>query len=149
MFLKAWMFCQKKNMQNMFHSGRPRKLCIITQHPICSKRYCFQVPCLAFTGFPRYLENLAFCHLLFQIWNLLKKCENTGILIPNLGKKHAICKFCVSRFTFQYVLYKKSDLHLGHIYIINTNTDSKPNWPGISLLLPGKYMEFCVTRASM
>ncbi len=34
--------------------------------------------------------------------------------------------------------------------IINTNTDSKPNWPWILLFLPGnnleKYIEFCMTR---
>ncbi len=35
----------------------------------------------------------------------------------------------------------KSDLCLCHICIINTNTDSKPNWPGISLHLPGNNLE--------
>ncbi len=58
------------------------------------------------------------------------------------GKKLEICEFYVSSFTFQNVIYKNnSDLLLFHIYIINTNTDSKPNWPWISLLLPEKNLE--------
>ncbi len=64
-----------------------------------------------------------------NVWDLIKKCEKPGILTQNLEeKKHAICKFSVSRFTFQDVIYKtNSDLHLCHIDIININTDSKPN----------------------
>ncbi len=47
-------------------------------------------------------------------------------------KKLEICKFYVLSFTFQDVIYKnKSDLLLFHFYIINTNTDSKPNCPWI------------------
>ncbi len=42
-----------------------------------------------------------------------------------------------SRCHFQ----KNSDLRLCHIWIINTNTDSKPNWPGISLHLPENNLE--------
>ncbi len=38
------------------------------------------------------------------------------------------------------MLKKISDL-LFVIYIINTNTDSKLEWPGNSLLLPGNKME--------
>ncbi len=37
--------------------------------------------------------------------------------------------------------YTNSDLRLCHICIINTNTDSKPNWPCISLHLPGNNLE--------
>ncbi len=74
-------------------------------------------------------------------WNLFKKFEKLGILTQNLGKKHVICKFSVSRFTFPDVIYKKSsDLHFCDIYIINTNTVSKPNWPGMSLVLPGNFV---------
>ncbi len=77
--------------------------------------------------------------------------ENAWKSGKNLGKKLEICKFYVWSFTFQDFIYKNSsDLLLCHIYIINTNTDSKPNWPWISLLLLGnnveKNMEFCVTR---
>ncbi len=58
------------------------------------------------------------------------------------GKKLEIFKFHVSSFTFQDVIYKNnSDVLLCHIYIINTNTDLKPNWPWISLLLPGNNLE--------
>ncbi len=45
------------------------------------------------------------------------------------GKKLEICKFYVSSFTFQDVIYKNnSDLLLYHIYIINTNTDFEAKW---------------------
>ncbi len=43
------------------------------------------------TGFPSYMENwenLKFCHLLFQAWNLLKKWGGGGggeFLPKNLG----------------------------------------------------------------
>ncbi len=73
-------------------------------------------------------------------WNLLKK-NNIKKSGKNLEKRE-ICKFYVSNFTFQDVIYKnKSDLLICHIYIINTNTDSKPNWPWLSLLLPGNNLE--------
>ncbi len=73
----------------------------------------------------RTLKNLEFCDLLFHAWNLLKNSEKPGILTQNLEKKLVLCKFCFSRFTFQDVIFKKkSDLHLCHICIINTNTDS-------------------------
>ncbi len=46
---------------------------------------------------------------------------------------------------FQASLFKiytnNSDSLLCYIYIINSNTDSKPNWPWISLLLPGNNLE--------
>ncbi len=74
----------------------------------------------------------------FKTWNFVVFLSRNLTSKPR--KKLEICKFYVSSFTFQ------DDLLLCHIYIINTNTDSKPNWPWISLLLPGKYMEFCVTR---
>ncbi len=61
------------------------------------------------------------CLKLFRKWKI------SGILTQN-PEKIEISKFGVSRFTFQNVIYEKnSDLHLCHIYIVNTNTDSKPN----------------------
>ncbi len=57
-----------------------------------------------------------------------KTVQKLGILTQNLEKKLLLCKFCFSRFTFQdVILKKKSDLLLCHIYIINTNIDSKLN----------------------
>ncbi len=45
-------------------------------------------------------------------------------------------------FMFQDFIYKiDSGLLLYHICIINTNTDLKPNWLWIPLLLPGNNME--------
>ncbi len=53
-----------------------------------------------------------------KCWNLFKKWLKLGILTQNLEKLE-ICKFYVSRFTFQDVIYKNNfDLHLCHIYII-------------------------------
>ncbi len=40
-----------------------------------------------------------------------------------------------------FMFKNNSDLLLCHIYIISTNTDSKTNWPWISLLSPGNNME--------
>ncbi len=57
------------------------------------------------------LENLEFCRLLFQAWNLLKKWVNLGSLTEKPGKKLYISKFCVSRFTFQGVIYPKNHLN--------------------------------------
>ncbi len=56
-------------------------------------------------------------------------------------KKLKIGKFYVSSFTFQDVIYKNNSDLICHIYIINTNTDSKTNWPLISLLFPGNNLE--------
>ncbi len=68
---------------------------------------------------------------------VLKNFEKPGILTQNLEKD------LLFKMTFPP---KKSYLRLCHIFIINPNTASKPNLPGISLHLPGKYMEFSVTR---
>ncbi len=98
-----------------------------------------------FTGCLENLENLEFCHLRFQAWKMpgiCSKTEKPGILTQNLGEKIVLCKFCFSRFTFQDVIFKKILIYICHICIINTNTDSKPNWPGISLHLPGIYQVF-------
>ncbi len=85
--------------------------------------------------FSRPEKYLEFAQKVVKTWNFNSK--------P--GKKLEICKFYVSGFTFQDVIYKNnSDLLLCHIYIINTNTNSKPNWPWISLLLPRKYIEVYV-----
>ncbi len=74
-------------------------------------------------------------------WNLLTNCGKTGIgtqyLEKNLYFVNFVFQDSLSRCHFQ----KKSDLRLCHICIINTNTDSKPNWSGISLHLPGNNLE--------
>ncbi len=80
-----------------------------------------------------------------------QKVEKPRILAENLEK--TFFKFGDSRITFQDVIYKaKSDLHFSHIYIINTNSDSKSNWYRISLLFPAKNLEntwiyFCHQRS--
>ncbi len=75
---------------------------------------------------------LEFAQKVVKTWNFNSK--------P--GKKLEICKFYVSSCTFQDVIYKNNyDLLLCNIYIINSNTDSKPNWAWISLLLPGNNLE--------
>ncbi len=54
------------------------------------------------------------------------------------GKKLEISKFYISSFTFQDVIYKNnSDL----LYLHYQLTDSKSNWPWISLFLPGNNLE--------
>ncbi len=69
-----------------------------------------------------YLENLEFCYFLFQTRKMHGICTKSG---KNLEKN---LKFANSIFTFQDIIYKNdSDLLLCHIYIINTNTDSKTN----------------------
>ncbi len=54
-------------------------------------------------------------------------------------------KFCFklhfSKCQAWNIEFANFDLLLCHIYIINTNTDSKPNWTWISLLLPGNNLE--------
>ncbi len=71
-----------------------------------------------------------------------QKVVKPGILTQKPGKKRENCKFFVSSFTFQDVIYKNNfDLLLCHIYIINTNTALKPIWPWISLLLHGNNLE--------
>ncbi len=123
--------CQKRNLEYMFFPFIV--FCLICVYvPITTSialtamnRMLCKHFFIEFSGFPPYLENLEFCHFLFQS---LEKLE--------------ICKFYFSSFTFQDVIYKNnSDLLLCHIYIINTNTDLKPNLPWISLLLPGNYLE--------
>ncbi len=82
--------------------------------------------------FSRPGKCLEFAQKVVKTWNFNSK--------P--GKKNQICKFYVWSFTFQDVIYKSnSDLLRCHIRIINTNTDSKPNWPWILLLLPGNNLE--------
>ncbi len=102
------------------------------------------------SGFPPYLENLEnleFCHFLFQAWKMPGICSKSSKNLEfelKTWKKIEICKFYVSSFTFQDAIYKNnSDLLRCHIYIINlnTNTDSKPKLPWISLFLPGNNLE--------
>ncbi len=62
--------------------------------------------------FSRPGKWLEFAQKVVKTWNFNSKPE-----------KLEICKFYVSSFTFQDVIYKNnSDLHLCHIHIINTNT---------------------------
>ncbi len=90
-------------------------------------------------------------HPTWTTWNFViffsrpGKCLEFGQKVVktwNFNSKPEISKFYVSSFTFEDVIYKyNSDLLLFHTYIINTNTDSKPKWPWISLLLPGNNLE--------
>ncbi len=93
-------------------------------------------------------------HATWKTWNFVIFISRPGKCLEfaqkvvktwNFNSKHVKnLKFSnsVSSFTFQDVIYKNnSDLLLCHIYIINTNTGSKPNWPWISLLLPWNNLE--------
>ncbi len=97
------------------------------------------------TRFPPYLENLEFCHFLFKGLKMPGICSKSGknlkFLLKTL-KKLEIGKFYVSSFTFQDVIYKNTSDLICHIYIINTNTDSKTKWPLISLLFPGNNLQY-------
>ncbi len=68
---------------------------------------------------------LEFAQKLWKTWNFNSNME-----------KLVLCKFC-----FQDVIFKKILIYVWHICIINTNIASKPNWPGISLHLPGNNLE--------
>ncbi len=105
----------------------------------CSANFSTFCTCpLYITGFPPHLENLVFCNLLFHSWIMYGICSKNG-KTWNFNSKPGIK---LSRFTFQDVIYRtKHYLHLYDIYIINTNNDSKPNWPGILLLLFGNNLE--------
>ncbi len=85
--------------------------------------------------FSRPGKCLEFAQKVVKTWNF------NSIHEKNL--KFANSMFRASLFKMSFTK-NNSDLFLCHIYIINTNT--KPNWPWISLLLPGKYIDFCVTR---
>ncbi len=86
---------------------------------------------------PGNIENLELCHLCFQAWKFLEfalKWGKAGILTPNLE----VCKFCLSIFTFQDVIYKNiSFTSLSYIHYQYQHCHSKTNWPGIWMLLPG------------
>ncbi len=87
-----------------------------------------------YPGFPPYLENLEFCHFLFQAWKMPGICSKSG---KNLNKN---VKF--ANYMFQASLFKMSFTKIILIYFfVITNTDWKPNWPWISLLLPGYILE--------
>ncbi len=102
----------------------------------CFEETCVIVGCIHTPGFPPYLKNLEFCY--FFSTSRPGKCLQCA---QKVVKTWILC-FYVSSFTFQDVIYKNNfDLLLCHIYIINTNTDSKPKWPWISLLLPGNNLE--------
>ncbi len=94
---------------------------------------------------PPYLENLEFVIFFSRPGKCLEFAQK--VLKPwnfnsKPGKNLKFANFYVSSFTFQDVIYKNnSDLLLCRIYIINTNTDSKPNWPWISLLLLGNNLK--------
>ncbi len=103
-----------------------KKLLFLLLHSIHNKIIIRHRAKIHNTGFPPYLENLEFCHFLFQAWKMpgicSKSSKNLEFLLKTL-KKLEICKLYVSSFTFQNVIYKNnSDLHLViAIYIINTN----------------------------
>ncbi len=88
---------------------------------------------IALSGF----LNLKFCHLHFQAWKMHGICSKSWNFNTKPGNNF---KFCVSRFSFQDVIYKKiwftslSHLHYQHKHWL------EPNGPGISLFLPGKYI---------
>ncbi len=112
-------------------------------HPIPSVYSIWHVPALARKP---WILSFPFPGL-GNAWNLLKKWVKPGILTQNLEKKPLkFVNFILADSHFKMSFTKKSHLHLCHIYIINTNNDSKPNWCGILLLLPGKYIEFHVAR---
>ncbi len=108
-----------------------------------------------FYGSKRWHTSIQGSHHTWKTWNFFIFFSRTGKCLEfaqkvaktwhfnsKPGKKLAIWKFYVSSFTFQDLIYKNnSDLLLCHIYIINTNTGSKPNWPWISLLLPWNNLE--------
>ncbi len=68
-------------------------------------------------------------------WNLIKKLGKIWNSRKNLKFANLVLRF-TSFFSRCHLQKKNPDLHLCHIYIINKNTDSKPNWQWISLLLP-------------
>ncbi len=73
-----------------------------------------------------------------ETWNSINYFSRPGKcleFVQKVAKKHEMSKFGVSRFTFQDVIYKKNHLHFCHIYVINTNCDLGPNWPGIFIYL--------------
>ncbi len=82
--------------------------------------------------FSRPGKYLEFAHKLGKTWNFNSK--------P--GKKIEISKFDVSRFTSQDVIYKKySFTSFSYLHYEHKLCDLKPNWPEISLLLPGKNLD--------
>ncbi len=73
-------------------------------------------------------------------WNFLKKWETSGILTQTLKK--IISKFGVSKFNWQDVInLQKEKKSLSYLHYQHKDYDSKPNWPGISLYLPGNNLE--------
>ncbi len=79
-----------------------------------------------FPPFPKNLEILEFCHILFQAWKMPGIAQNVrklGNLTQNMPKLY-ISKFCVSRLTFQDVIYKNNSftsfsyLHYQHTHYV-------------------------------
>ncbi len=81
---------------------------------------------------------------LFQDWKMpgiCSKSSKTWNFNLKSGKTWNL-QILYFKLHFSRCHYKNnSDLLLCYIYIINTNTDSKPNWPWISLLLLGNNLE--------
>ncbi len=72
------------------------------------------------SGFPPYLKNLEFCHLLFQAWKMSGICSKSKKSLeffskPGGKKPLEFKKFGVSRLTFQHVFTK----NIIYIYIIS------------------------------
>ncbi len=102
--------------------------------------YYHWVPILPGTHWKSGILSFTFTGL-GNAWNLIKKSEKPGILTQNMANSKLV-NLVFRRWTVQDVIYKIFHLHLCHIYIINnTHCDSKPNWPGFSLLLPGDNLE--------
>ncbi len=97
----------------------------------------YRVPTLP--GKPGILSFTFPC--LENAWNLLKKCENPGMLTQSLEKTWNFVNFMFQDSHFKMSFTKNYYIQLCHIYMIRTNTDSKSNWPGISLTLPGNNLE--------
>ncbi len=79
--------------------------------------------------------------------NLLQNCEKPGILTQNMEKNLYFVKIVFQDSLFKMSFSKKSLIYIFVISALSTQTlILKPNWPGISLHLHDKYMEFCVTK---
>ncbi len=86
------------------------------------------------TGFPPYLENLEnveFCHLLFQVWKMLEFCSKSS--------KTGINQCFKSHFSRCHL--QKHSCTTSSAYYQHKHSYSKPYLHGILLVLPGKNLE--------
>ncbi len=71
------------------------------------------------SGFPHCLENLEFCHFLFQCWKISGICSKSGKNLEfylKTWKKLEIGKFYVSSFTFQDVIFKNNSVFQASLF---------------------------------